>query len=56
MSAAEIIPLRTDRQDLARLVHELKALAYERAGGMSITEVIGAFEMAKLEILSEQQP
>lgn len=42
------------RPDLQRLVDDLKRIVYERSGGISVTEAIGALELAKLEILKEQ--
>lgn len=43
------------RPDLQRLVNDLKRVVYDRAGHISVTEAIGAMELAKLEILKEQQ-
>jgi hypothetical protein len=43
------------RPDLQRLVDDLKRIVYERAGDISVTEAIGAMELAKLELLKEQQ-
>lgn len=42
------------RPDLARLVNEIKRVVYEQKGEISVTEAIGAIELAKLEILKEQ--
>ncbi len=43
------------RHDLARLVQEIKAAVYQHIGGVSVTEAIGALELAKHEIISEQE-
>lgn len=43
------------RPDLQRLVNEIKRVVYEQAGSISVTEAIGAIELAKLEIIKEQQ-
>jgi ribosomal protein S6 len=43
------------RPDLDRLVNEIKRVVYEQKGEISVTEAIGAIELAKLEILKEQQ-
>ncbi len=48
------IPLRQPRHDLQRLVDAIKATVYELDGEVSITEAIGALEIAKLEILQAQ--
>lgn len=42
------------RPDLERLVNEIKRVVYEQKGQISVTEAIGAIELAKLEILKEQ--
>lgn len=44
------------RADLAALVLEIKATVYARANGkFSVTEALGALELAKLEIYQEQK-
>lgn len=43
------------RPDLGRLVNEIKRVVYEQKGSISVTEAIGAIELAKLEIIGEQQ-
>jgi ribosomal protein S6 len=43
------------RPDLERLVNEIKRVVYEQKGEISVTEAIGAIELAKLEILKEQR-
>lgn len=52
---ATVTPLRVDRSDLQRLANEIKAVVYQRAGAMSLAEVVGAIEIVKLEIISEQK-
>lgn len=48
-------PLRQPRLDLARLVDAISAAVYDNAKGLSVTEAIGALELAKLELLKEQE-
>jgi hypothetical protein len=50
-----ITKLVTERWDLSRLVESIKAVVYEHTGTISVTEAIGALELAKLEIMQEQQ-
>lgn len=47
--------ITTSRPDLGRLVDEIKRVVYEKKGVISVTEAIGALEIAKLEILKEQE-
>ena len=47
-------PLRQPRHDLQRLVDAIKAAVYENGAGLSVTEAVGALELAKHEILQEQ--
>jgi hypothetical protein len=47
--------ISTERHDLLRLVNEIKEVVYAYSGGISVTEAIGAVELAKLEILKEQE-
>lgn len=47
-------PLRAPRHDLQALVDDIKATIYARVGRISITEAIGALEIAKHEILKDQ--
>ena len=48
------VRLHAGRPDLGALVKEIKQVVYSRAGALSVTEAIGALEMAKLEIRDEQ--
>jgi hypothetical protein len=45
------------RDDLHELVDELKRVSYAHAEthGLTVTEAIGALELAKYELLQEQQ-
>lgn len=43
------------RPDLGRLVDEIKRVVYEKKGVISVTEAIGALEIAKIEILKDQK-
>lgn len=49
------IPMRQPRLDLARLADAITAAVYEHGSGLSMTEVIGALEIVKLELLQESQ-
>jgi hypothetical protein len=49
-----VVALGSARHDLQRLVDAIKAAVYENAAGLSVTEAIGALELAKHEILKEQ--
>lgn len=51
---ANVVQLMAKRNDLGSLVAGIKALVYEHKGRISVTEAIGAIELAKLEILREQ--
>lgn len=53
--AANVTPMRQPRADLARLVESIKAAVYANGDGLSVTEAIGALELAKLELLKEQE-
>lgn len=53
--ADNVTPLRQPRLDLARLADAITAAVYENAKGLSVTEAIGALELAKLELLKEQE-
>lgn len=53
--AANVTPMRQQRTDLARLVRSINAAVYENGDGLSVTEAIGALELAKLELLKEQE-
>lgn len=53
--AANVTPLRQPRLDLARLVDAISAAVYANGDGLSVTEAIGALELAKLELLKEQE-
>ena len=52
---ANVTPMRQPRADLARLVESIKAAVYANGDGLSVTEAIGALELAKLELLKEQE-
>jgi hypothetical protein len=49
-----VVALGSPRHDLQRLVDAIKAAVYENGAGLSVTEAIGALELAKHEILQEQ--
>jgi len=51
---SNITRLITERYDLGELVADIKKAVYQRQG-ISVTEAIGAIEIAKLEILDEQK-
>lgn len=53
--ADNVTPMRQPRADLARLVESIKAAVYANGDGLSVTEAIGALELAKLELLKEQE-
>ena len=55
--ATNVTPMRQRRTDLARLVESIKAAVYAHGNGngLSVTEAIGAIEIAKLELLKEQE-
>lgn len=53
--AANVTPMRQQRTDLARLVGSINAAVYSNGDGLSVTEAIGALELAKLELLKEQE-
>ena len=53
--AANVTPMRQPRADLARLVESINAAVYANGDGLSVTEAIGALELAKLELLKEQE-
>ena len=55
MADKEARKVTTARPDLGRLVDEIKRVVYEQKGQISVTEAIGALEVAKLEIFKEQQ-
>lgn len=52
---ANVTPMRQQRTDLARLVGSINAAVYANGDGLSVTEAIGALELAKLELLKEQE-
>lgn len=54
MNEENVVPLGGVRHDLANLVADIKQVVYERKGRVSVTEAIGALEIAKQEILKEQ--
>ena len=41
------------RNDLANLVKEIKSVVYSHSGKISVTEAVGALELAKIEIVNE---
>lgn len=49
-----VIPLGQKRHDLQLLVDDIKAVVHKRDGAISVTEAIGALEIAKLEIFKDQ--
>ena len=51
----EPVPMRQPRADLARLVESINAAVYANGDGLSVTEAIGALELAKLALLKEQE-
>lgn len=53
--AENVTPLRQPRLDLARLADAISAAVYDNAKGLSVTEAIGALEIAKLELLKDQE-
>jgi CheY-like chemotaxis protein len=53
--ADNVTPMRQPRADLARLVESINAAVYANGEGLSVTEAIGALELAKLELLKEQE-
>ena len=53
--AANVTPMRQPRTDLVRLVESINAAVYANGDGLSVTEAIGALELAKLELLKEQE-
>lgn len=53
--AANVTPMRQPRADLARLVESINAAVYAHGDGLSVTEAVGALELAKLELLKEQE-
>ena len=55
VAAANVTPMRQPRADLARLVESINAAVYANGDGLSVTEAIGALELAKLELLKEQE-
>ena len=53
--ADNVVPMRQPRADLARLVESINSAVYANGNGLSVTEAIGALELAKLELLKEQE-
>lgn len=53
-TAAPFIPLGQKRHDLQALVNDIKTVLHQRDGRISVTEAIGALEIAKMEIFKEQ--
>ncbi len=49
-----VTPLGAPRHDLQRLVQEIKDVVYAYTGAISVTEAIGALELAKMDIHREQ--
>ena len=54
-AVANVTPMRQPRADLARLVESINAAVYANGDGLSVTEAIGGLELAKLELLKEQE-
>lgn len=54
MAESLATPLRAKRSDLQRLVDELKAVVFNYSGRISVTEAVGAMEIAKLELFHGQ--
>lgn len=51
----KVTPLKQERHDLGALVKHIKAVVHGYDGRISVTEAIGALEIAKLEIFEEQK-
>lgn len=52
---AKVTPLRQSREDLLALVRAIKQAVHEYDGRISVTEAIGALEIAKIEIYEGQK-
>ena len=52
---AEVFPLSQKRHDLQKLVEHIKIVVYQYTGRISVTEAIGALEIAKIEIYEGQK-
>jgi len=50
-----VAPLRQTRNDLQELVRAIKQTVHEYDGRISVTEAIGALEIAKIEIYEGQK-
>ena len=51
----KVKPLKQERHDLGALVKHIKAVVHGYDGRISVTEAIGALEIAKLEIFEGQK-
>ena len=51
----KVTPLGQKRSDLQALVNHIKAVVHGYDGRISVTEAIGALEIAKLEIFEGQK-
>lgn len=51
---AAVFPLSRKRHDLQKLVENIKIAVHQYNGRISVTEAIGALEIAKMEIFQEQ--
>lgn len=51
----KVTPLGAKRSDLQALVNHIKAVVHGYDGRISVTEAIGALEIAKLEIFEAQK-
>jgi hypothetical protein len=51
---AQVFPLSQKRHDLQKLVEHIKIVVYQYNGRISVTEAIGALEIAKMELFKEQ--
>lgn len=49
----KVAPLGQKRNDLQKLVNHIKQVVHEYDGRISVTEAIGALEIAKIEIYME---
>lgn len=54
-ACGKVKPLGQKRNDLQSLVDGIKAVVHEFDGRISVTEAIGALEIAKMEIFEGQK-
>jgi len=50
-----VFPLSQKRHDLQKLVEHIMIIVHQYNGRISVTEAIGALELAKLELYEEQK-